>query len=86
MTGRKKYRHSVVSPYCHPVVLLGIPFFIYVIPARMVNKQQKPRFAGGSLSRSLDQSQLMHFELTKRGRRKWIEESLAEELRANWKK
>jgi len=31
-------------------------------------------------------TQLMHFELTKRGRRKWIEESLAEELRANWKK
>ena len=32
------------------------------------------------------ETQLMHFELTKRGRRKWIEESLAEELRANWMK
>jgi len=93
MTGRKKDRDPdqghvrMTLEDRHPVMLLyGIPFFIYVIPARMVNKQQKPRFAGGSLSRSLDQSQLMHFELTKRGRRKWIEESLAEELRANWKK
>jgi len=32
------------------------------------------------------ESQLMHFELTKRGRRKWIEESAAEELRTKWMK
>ena len=39
-----------------------------------------------ALGTTILDSQLMHFELTKRGRRKWIEESLAEELRANWKK
>ena len=35
---------------------------------------------------SIPHSQLMHFELTKRGRRKWIEESAAEELRTKWMK
>ena len=30
------------------VALLGISFFIYVIPARMVNKQQKPRLETGA--------------------------------------
>jgi hypothetical protein len=62
MTGRKKDRDPdqghvrMTLEDRHPVMLLyGIPFFIYVIPARMVNKQQKPRFAGGSISRSLDQ-------------------------------
>jgi len=57
-----------------------------IIPHWFSLNEDKVLYLIDPVSVSIPLSQLMHFELTKRGRRKWIEESAAEELRTKWMK
>ena len=83
-TNNRSYHPTLVLAQ-HGAVHNAIPLYRFhptMVLAQRVPRMERPR---GKIV-SIPLSQLMHFELTKRGRRKWIEESAAEELRTKWMK